>query len=337
MLVREFAFDKCSADPMNNEISGDNFGSKPIVDGINQTPALAVLALLASAALWGISWYPFRLLAASGVSGVWAIIATELIAAVLCLIVFWPQLVSGCNRVAPAQAIDARHAFVTLALIGFLGGATNTGFILATLHGNVLRATLLLYLAPLWTLFLARWLLKEPITSSGVGVVLMALGGAAVMLGSTALHGGLSIGDGLGLIAGISYAAYNVSVRHAEHIPQAQKTLAAALGSAATAALALPFYGAQGWPSSLSLATWILLLGTAILLVLVVSLMQYGLMRVSATRAIVILVSELIFAAGSAWWLAGEIPGTREFIGGALIISASLIAAGIGRHEEKIA
>ena len=321
---------------MNNEMSGDNLGDKPTIEGSKQTPALAVLALLASAALWGISWYPFRLLAASGVSGVWAIIATELIAAVLCLIVFWPQIVSRCNRVAPAQ-VDARHAFVALALIGFLGGATNTGFILATLHGNVLRATLLLYLAPLWTLFLARWLLKEPITLSGVGVVLMALGGASVMLGSAALNGGLGVGDGLGLLAGIAYAAYNVSVRRAEHIPQAQKTLAAALGSAATAALALPFYGTQGWPSSLGLATWTLLLGTAILLVLVVSLMQYGLMRVSATRAIVILVSELIFAAGSAWWLAGEIPGTREFIGGALIISASLIAAGIGRHEEKIA
>ena len=60
--------------------------------------------------------------------------------------------------------------------------------------------------------------------------------------------------------------------------------------------------------------------------------MQYGLMRISATRAIVILVSELIFAAASAWWLADEVPGGREFIGSALIIAASLIASGIGRR-----
>ncbi len=304
-------------------------------DTNSAAPSIAIAALLASAVLWSISWYPFRLLAASGVSGVWAIIATELIAALLCLVLFWSQIVRRGNCLAPAKAVGSSHALVALALIGFLGGATNTGFILATLHGNVLRATLLLYLAPLWTLFLARWLLKEPITLSGVGVVLMALGGAAVMLGSTALNGSLSAGDGLGLVAGIAYAAYNVSVRRAEHVAQAQKTLAAALGSAATAVLALPFYDTQGWPSSLNATTWALLLGTAILLVLVVSLMQYGLMRISATRAIVILVSELIFAAASAWWLADEMPGAREFIGGALIISASLIAAGVGQQQGQ--
>lgn len=320
---------------MNYEISGDNLGGKVALGG-GQTPALAVLALVASAALWGISWYPFRLLAASGVSGVWAIIATELIAAALCLVIFWPQIVRRREQDAPTQAIEVRHAFAALTLIGFLGGATNTGFILATLQGDVLRATLLLYLAPLWTLFLARWLLKEPITLSGVGVVLMALGGAVVMLGPAAMNGSLTLGDGLGLMAGIAYAAYNVSVRRAEHVPQAQKTLAAALGSAATAALALPFYDAQPWPSSLALSAWAILLGTAILLVLVVSLMQYGLMRISATRAIVILVSELIFAAASAWWLADEVPGAREFIGGALIIGASLIAAGLAQPEEKL-
>ena len=316
-------------------MGGDTLGDKAAAHDGTQTPALAVLALLASAALWGISWYPFRLLAASGVSGVWAIIATELIAAVLCLVLFWPQIVHRRDHSVPTQAVDVRHAFGALVLIGFLGGATNTGFILATLHGNVLRATLLLYLAPLWTLFFARWLLKEPITLSGVGVVLMALGGAAVMLGSAAVSGDLSAGDGLGLMAGIAYAAYNVSVRRAQHIAAAKKTLAATLGSAATAALALPFYNTQSWPASLAPTTWTLLLGTAVLLVLVVSLMQYGLMRVSATRAIVILVSELIFAAGSAWWLASEVPGTREFIGGALIIGASLIAAGVGQLKNQ--
>ena len=75
-----------------------------------------------------------------------------------------------------------------------------------------------------------------------------------------------------------------------------------------------------------------LVLATGALLVLVVSLMQFGLKRVTATRAIVILVSELFFAAASAWWLADEVPGARDFIGGALIIGASLIAASVGRR-----
>ena len=313
---------------MSSEVNNGSLAN----DGPSQTPTLAVIALIASAALWGISWYPFRLLSAAGVGGVWAIIATELIATGLCLVIFWRQIFSGNESPRPAPMATRGHAFAALALIGLLGGATNTGFILATLHGDVLRATLLLYLAPLWTLFLARWLLAEAITPAGVGVVLMALGGAAVMLGADAINGSLGVGDALGLMAGIAYAAYNVSVRRAAELPQAQKTLAAALGSAATAALALPFYDTQHWPASLTTSTWALLIGTAILLVLVVSLMQYGLMRISATRAIVILVSELIFAAASAWWLADEVPGAREFIGGAFIIGASLIASGVGRR-----
>lgn len=312
---------------MSSQANSSSLG----VGSTAQPQTTAVLALLASAALWGISWYPFRLLAAEGVSGVWAIIATELAATVLCLAFFWRQIFQAPKPELGTVTSKAAN-FRTVALIGLLGGATNTGFILATLHGDVLRATLFLYLAPLWTLFLARWLLAEPISLSGVGVVLMALAGAGVMLGPSAISGELGIGDGLGIMAGLAYAAYNVSVRRAEHIPQAQKTLAATIGSAAVAAVALGFYGTQGWPASLPASAWALVVATGALLVLVVSLMQFGLMRVTATRAIVILVSELFFAAASAWWLADEVPGTREFIGGALIIGASLIAAGVGRR-----
>lgn len=312
---------------MNQPASG------AIADANSTSPAptSAVLALVASAALWGISWYPFRLLAEAGVGGIWAIIATELAAALLCLLLFWRQIFPRRAN-DDGSAIDFRSSLRTLCIIGFLGGATNTGFILSTLHGDVLRATLLLYLAPLWTLFLARWFLAEPIKLAGVGVVVMALAGAAVMMGPATVQGTLGIGDGLGLMAGLAYAGYNVSVRHAEHIPQAQKTFAATLGSAVTAAIALLFFDQPSWPAVMSASVVALIVGTGALLVLVVSLMQFGLMRVSATRAIVILVSELFFAAISAWWLADEVPGVREFIGGALIIGASLIAAGVGRR-----
>ena len=102
---------------MNYEISGDNLGGKVALGG-GQTPALAVLALVASAALWGISWYPFRLLAASGVSGVWAIIATELIAAALCLVIFWPQIVRRRE-----QDRQAPYLVVGSWLVGRRGGA----------------------------------------------------------------------------------------------------------------------------------------------------------------------------------------------------------------------
>jgi drug/metabolite transporter (DMT)-like permease len=54
---------------------------------------------------------------------------------------------------------------------------------------------------------------------------------------------------------------------------------------------------------------------------------QYGLTRISASRAVVIFLFELVVAAAASWWLAGETMGLREWFGGALIIAASLLSA----------
>ena len=50
-----------------------------------------------------------------------------------------------------------------------------------------------------------------------------------------------------------------------------------------------------------------------------------------ANRAIVILLSELVVAALSSWWLAGETMELREWLGGGLIVAASLVS---GRMES---
>lgn len=285
----------------------------------------AVAALVASAALWGISWYPFRLLAAEGMSGLWAIVVTELVATLFCFVLFGRRMAG------------MRDGAAALLLIGLAGGVTNTAFVLGTLHGEVLRVTLLLYLSPLWTLFLARWLLHERIDAAGVGVVVLALAGAAVMLGPSALGeaglAGTGVADALGLGAGFSYAIYNVASRRATAIQVPHKTFAGALGSALAAALVVPFVGIPAWPRAVSGSSWAIIVGTGWLLVLVVALMQYGLTRLPATRANVILASELVFAAASAWWLANETPGPGEFIGGALIVSAGLLSARIAQPD----
>jgi len=298
--------------------------------GSGNTPA--VMALVISAALWGVSWYPYRLLAAEGIDGLWAVVATQLVATMLCLLVFGRRL------------LDLRPGWALL-VIGLLSGATNTGFVLGTLQGEVVRVTLLLYLAPLWTIFLSRWLLDERIDAAGAGVVALALTGAVVMLAPVELLSGggsagtaLSAADVLGLLAGLTYSGYNVAVRRAAHLSLAHKTFGASLGSVAVAVLALPVAATSvsAWPATAALVSpsvWFLTSVTGGLLVLVAIFMQYGLMRLPANRAIVIMVSELVFAAASAWWLAGEHPGLREWIGGALILCASLLSSRVGQKS----
>jgi drug/metabolite transporter (DMT)-like permease len=52
--------------------------------------------------------------------------------------------------------------------------------------------------------------------------------------------------------------------------------------------------------------------------------LQYGLSRLPANRAIVILLFELVIAALAAYLLAGEVLRPHEWIGGGLIVAASL-------------
>ena len=59
--------------------------------------------------------------------------------------------------------------------------------------------------------------------------------------------------------------------------------------------------------------------------------MQYGLSRTPANRAIVLLLVELPIAAVAAWLLAGEVPRLQDYLGGALIVAASLASALVNR------
>jgi drug/metabolite transporter (DMT)-like permease len=56
-------------------------------------------------------------------------------------------------------------------------------------------------------------------------------------------------------------------------------------------------------------------------------IVQFGLVRVAANRAIVIMLSEIVVAALAAWLLAGEALAAREWLGGAIIVAASLLTA----------
>jgi drug/metabolite transporter (DMT)-like permease len=55
-------------------------------------------------------------------------------------------------------------------------------------------------------------------------------------------------------------------------------------------------------------------------------IVQFGLTHLPANQSIVLFLSELVFAAIAAYFLAGESMGVREIIGAVLIVSASLMS-----------
>jgi len=137
---------------------------------LNEHKLLPVAGLLFSAIAWGIIWYPYRLLGDAGVSGEMAIFVTYLVALITTTL-FYPRAWQQFSR-APG----------VLAVVAIASGWCNLAYVLGVLAGEVMRVTLLFYLAPLWTVPFARFILKERISSVGYLVIFFAFCGAVVML-----------------------------------------------------------------------------------------------------------------------------------------------------------
>lgn len=215
-------------------------------------------------------------------------------------------------------------------------GWTNLGYVLAILEGEVMRVLLLFYLAPLWTVFFSYWLLKEKLDIYGYGIITLSLAGAFVILWD-ARHGlplPQNRAEWIGLSAGMSFSLMNVMVRRIQHLSVNFKGVSVWFGTVLFTAVLLLFQGKaveqlQGIPQG---AWWLLLL-TGMVLCLVTYAVQYGLTYLPANQAIVLFLSELVFAALSAYFLAGEKMGPWEIAGAGLIISAGLLSGKI--YQKK--
>lgn len=281
--------------------------------GIRQR-RVAVAALLTGALVWGLIWYPYRILRDAGIDGIPATTLTYAVAFILAMIVWRPRL-KGRGQLANPWLM----LFLALA-----AGGCNIGYVMATLTGEVMRVLLLFYLAPLWTVFLSRVLLGERLNRFGAFVVLLSLAGAATMLWRPETGWPLprDTADWTGLGAGFCFALFNVLSRRARDVPLEQRVLVSFAG---VVALGLLFAGTQLPATTAAPASaWLLLLLTGGLLLAVNLAVQFGLANTPANQAIVIMLSEVGFAAISSWLLAGEMLGLQEWAGGAMIIAASL-------------
>lgn len=292
-------------------------------------PPLAPLSLILAATTWGLVWYPYRLLEAQGLSGSAASLLTYLLGIVPLLV-----LVRRGRWSAPAGQ------WGWLLAVALTAGWTNLSYVLAVIHGEVMRVLLLFYLAPLWTVLFARILLKEHAGPWGWAVIGLALSGAYVMLGRSGTlswHVPLPANgaEWLGLASGIGFALTNVVSRGGRAIPIETRSLWTFIG---VAFMSAAFVLAEGMPvavvAALGAGHWLLLAVTTLALLLATFTVQYGLAHLSANKAVVILLFELVVAAMSSQWLAGEMMGPREWIGGAMIVAATLFSMKLEHKHE---
>ena len=287
----------------------------------NNKHTFAIFGLLFGACFWGVVWYPYRLMAAAGVSGVASSFYTYLMATILACVIFikhWRGLFT-----LPKSIV----------WLGLVAGWTNLAYVLAVLDGQVMRVILLFYLSPLWTLILAHFWLKERTNKQGVLVIMIALLGASIMLyDPTGNSGWLPIprnqSDWLALSSGMGFALTNVITRQSVHLSIQAKSFAVWLGVIAAALIFMPFLGKSfPAPSFFTANDWLVMSLIALVLLVGTLLVQYGVTQMSATRASVIFLFELVVAAIASYYLAHEVMTAYEWVGGALISLAAIFSA----------
>jgi len=197
-----------------------------------------------------------------------------------------------------------------------------------------MRTMLLFYLSPLWTLLLARFWLKESITKAGVFSIVVSLIGAYIMLAgpfsAVVSHVPLprNSSEWFAVLAGIGFSLSNVITRKASHLSLRAKSFTVWIGVMGSALLVALFVGESfPTPNVLNTNSWFIMVGIAILLIFSTLFVQFGITQLTAIRASVLFLFELIVAAVAAYYLADEQMQLNEWIGGGLIIIASFIAA----------
>lgn len=278
-----------------------------------------VLSLLFGASLWGISWWPFRLLKDQGLEGAW--VALVIYAAALCVGLFWLS----------KHLYHFKKQPWLMGLLVLSAGWTNVAFVLAMLEGNIMRVLLLFYLSPLWAVLLARIFLKEHMTAVTIATLIAAVFGAGMMIWHphSGFSGPASYVDLLSVSSGFAFAISNVVVRKGQNISLQAKALGTWIGVIVIAGIVILLQQTPV-PDMSGLAWTGALLFGAIAVVLMTVSVQYGVTKMPVQRSAVILLFELVVGAISQVVLTDETMTLLAWTGGAIIIVAGYLTIRYG-------
>jgi drug/metabolite transporter (DMT)-like permease len=284
---------------------------------------LPVISLLFSATLWGVVWYPLRLLEGQGLAGLWS------------ALVSYGAILSVFSWVLLRERKSLATNLLPLVLMGLSAGWCNVAFIMAVLDGHVVRVLLLFYLSPFWAVCLGWFMLGERLDGRSMLVFAVAVTGAIIMLWNEAV--GVpwprDNADWLAVSSGFSFALSNVFVRRTRGAGVLLKSTASWCGVVVVATLCIVLAG-SGLPAvSATVILAAVALGMCGFLVMTLSVL-YGVSHMPVHRSAVILLFELVIGAVSSLLLTDEVVLYREWLGGFMIVTAAYMAARIHAGDE---
>lgn len=253
--------------------------------------------------------------------------ATAFHRAFLSLPLLWlPWIVGqGRGRLAEGRLSGRDKALLMLAGAFFAGDLACWHWALR--YTSVANSTLLANFAPFFVTLGAVVLFKERVTRQFLLGLALALCGAVVLIGdSLDLGGGQVLGDGLGLLTAVFYAAYILSVgrlraRFSVLTVMAWSTLGTAVVLLPIVLLsgeALVAPSAYGWAVLLGLA-WFSHCGGQ-------GLIAFALAHLPAPFSSVSLLLQPVIAALLAWALLAEPLGVWQAAGGSVVLAGIFLA-----------
>jgi drug/metabolite transporter (DMT)-like permease len=274
---------------------------------------MAVAALLVAGLLWGLTWMPLKYFGRQGLSGITLAMMSYGLVGLLAL----PWIVYRRKTWWPQWRL--------VLMMALCGGLANVCFLSAIVSGEVVRVMLLFYLAPVWGVIGGRLFFGEPFTRLRLLGVASAVFGAVLLLGGPAvLATPPGIVDLFALGSGMFYASQNLFTRAADRTPLDAKSLVVFVGCGVLSSLILAATG-ESIPAVSPALFGQLLAFSGLWMLTAMVITAWGVTRLEAGRAAILLVFELVAAVVSAMWIAGERLDDREWIGAAMIVIAALL------------
>jgi len=282
----------------------------------------ASLAVAASGAMWGGFWVPLRWLESHGLGGAWVSVIFFAVALVTPL----PLMLRK----------SVWKGFASQLLTGALLGLAFTLYTVSLVLTDVINAILLFYLTPVWSTLAGVFLMKERLSWSRGLAMCLGLGGMVFILG---FENGLPLpsnaGDVLALLSGMLWAAGTLRSFRKPSASIALPVFTFCLGGLAAS---LAVAAAAAWLGSPAAAIGepAAVLPWAVLFALIVFvppnfLVLWAAQRIDSGRVGILLMTEVLAGAITAWAFASEPFGAMEFTGTALILCAGLVEV-LGRR-----
>lgn len=276
--------------------------------------SLPVYILFFSSIGWGLTWVPVKYLNQQGIDGIELLFIAFTAASIMLL---------------PALLRQRQHwqsQLKQLLMIALVGGIANITFQTALIYGDVVRVMILFYLLPIWSVIGGRLFLKEIIDGKRVITVISCISGAFLILGGMAIFnqvpGWIDI---MAVISGFAYAMNNLLFRAAQQVPVSSKVAAMFMGCAVLLGGYLFLLPEQRFVDQDMQSIGMTVLYGITWLSLVSFGSQWGVTKIEAGRASIIIVMELVAAVVSVTILLGQYLSVAELLGIILVIGSVII------------